>query len=181
MLDAIRRAGELRLESLNALVSRGPAVTACRTRLRGAGLVPTRAQAHACRQALIPLLLLAAIGIIRAAVGASRGKPVALLCVELIVTAVAVLVLAQRPAITRRGKAALSTARRDSVDLRSGGVPGQRALALALFGTGVLWDTDPALASQLGLARPSGNTSGGDASSGSGCGGGGGCGGGCGG
>ncbi|WP_322755772.1 TIGR04222 domain-containing membrane protein [Frankia sp. Cas3] len=169
------RAGELRLESLSALFSRGPAVAACRNRLQAAGLLPTPAQAHACRRNLIPLLVLATIGIIRAAVGASRGKPVDLLGVELIFTALALMLLAQRPTTTSRGMAVLAAARRDGSELRSGGVPGQRALALALFGTAVLWDADPVFASQLGLAPP--NRDGGSSSDG----GGGGCGSGCGG
>ncbi|WP_322780327.1 TIGR04222 domain-containing membrane protein [Frankia sp. Cas4] len=186
VFNATVRAGELQLESLSAPVSRGPAVAACRDRLQGAGLVPTPAQAHACRQTLIPLLVLAAIGIIRAAVGASRGKPVDLLGVELIFTALALMVLAQRPTTNRRGKALLAAARRDNNGLRSGGVPGQRALALALFDTEVLWDADPVFASQLGLTRPSRDGGSGSDGGGGGCGGGsdgggGGCGGGCGG
>ncbi|WP_165486210.1 TIGR04222 domain-containing membrane protein [Frankia sp. Cppng1_Ct_nod] len=177
--DAIVRAGELRLEWLGALVSRGPAVAACRNRLQVAGFVATPTQTRACRRTVFPLLVLGAVGIIRAAVGANRGKPVGLLGVELIVTALAVIFLAQRPTTTRRGQAILAVARRDSDGLRSGGVPGQRALALALFGTAVLWDTDPAFAGQLGLTRPSGDGGSGDGSSG--CGGGGCGGGGCGG
>ena len=66
------------------------------------------------------------------------------------------------PNVTRAGRAALRDARVESEALRAGSLPGDRALAVALFGIGALWLAEPALASELGFARANAVASGSD-------------------
>src|SRR6185437_10372660 len=91
-----------------------------------------------------------------------NGKPVAFLVVLIVLTFVVWRLSLRVPNVTPAGRATLREARVESEALRSGSLPGDRALAVALFGIGALWLAEPALASELGFAQASAMSSGSD-------------------
>lgn len=136
-----------------------------------------RAALFAC----LPLFGLLALGLAKAVIGSSRGHPVGFLVFCMVVTAITIFVRwmgASRQ--TRAGREAVLEAVERADRLKLAPAHGEAAMAVALFGTGVL------AASELGdfhRMRASnsdggsgGSDSGGGDSGGSGCGGGG-CGG----
>lgn len=177
--EAVARTGRARSGSLAVALAAHPAVTAMRERLLGIGALASQQRATTARRVAWLYVALLAVGIARAAVGASRHHPVGFLVIEMLATALAAAVGAasvRYPAPSQRGRTLLSQAQEGSTALRSGGLPGQRALAVALFGPAALWAADQELARHLGFSSPTSGSDGG----GGGCGGGG-CGGGCGG
>jgi hypothetical protein len=64
------------------------------------------------------------------------------------------------PAATRAGTKVVNDARTVAHGYGAGGVPGQRVVAVALFGPVALWRSDPALARSLGFVRPGGGRAG---------------------
>ncbi|ADP80274.1 TIGR04222 domain-containing membrane protein [Pseudofrankia inefficax] len=178
--DAVARTGRARSGLLAAQLAGHPTVEAMRERLLALGALATRERARTARRVAWLYVALLALGIARLVAGASRHRPVGFLTLEMLASVVLAAVAAasvRYPAPSQRGQLLLSQARAASAGLRSGGLPGQRALAVALFGPPALWAADQELARHLGFSSPS-SGSGGD--SGGGCGGGG-CGGGCGG
>ncbi|KLL10223.1 TIGR04222 domain-containing membrane protein [Protofrankia coriariae] len=195
--DAIAAAGETRLARVTRIVAGSPATRATRAGLQTAYLVPPAEQARRLRRLRRTFLIMVAVGVAGLPFAAAAGDlgaffylPAAFMMS--VVAAVATIV----PPTTHAGRRLLRDARVLARSLGLGGIPGQRGVAVALFGPIVLWRTDPLLARQLGLpfvATSSGgshaSSSGGDSSydsgsscgGGSGCGGGGGCGGGSGG
>jgi uncharacterized protein (TIGR04222 family) len=151
-------------------------------RLRSADMALSRAQAAKVR--LFPaglILLVLLIGIAKIQVGLSRHRPVEILVILCVLTAVAALIFAVMPAYrTRAGDRVLKAMRHANSALKTTAKASpdrlaynEVALALALFGPVVLAKGD-----LIGLRHvlfPAGT--GGDGSGGS-CGGGGGCGGG---
>lgn len=166
------------------------ALGAVRERLTGAGLFATRSESRSAQLlGAVPVLLWLALGLVKIAVGLSRGKPVVFLVLFCGITAiVAVLLLAVPIARTRLGDRVLEHLRNQYAALRFTATTRadaleteQLVLALGLFGLGIL--AGGPLASVRAAMVPRGSSSGcGSGSScGGGDGGGGGCGGGCGG
>lgn len=176
------------------------ALDGIRQDLERRGLILSPAQR---RQARFPgwlLLGLVLIGLARLLAGATDGKPVGyLILVLLALVPFTLWALLSRPWITRSGQDLLSAQRRRHEHLRQSYQPAWQtyepamvAAAVGLFGTAVLWDADPALATALesqlrGAGRPGADGhsgyscssgSSGDGGSSGGDGGGGGCGGG---
>lgn len=160
---------------------RGPAAKLIIEELKRRGLVVPAPQA---RKAMLQPLLLACVvpvlGVIKVAVGVTRGKPVGFLVMLCIISfVVALFMFLRRPHQSRLGKQAVQRLRAEHSKLKhapssANGASVAVPLAVALFGLGVLEGT--ALANlQKKLTPPSG-TSGCGSSCGSG--GGGGCGGG---
>ena len=139
-----------------------------------------RAALFAC----LPLFGLLLLGLAKALVGSSRGHPVGFLVFFMIVTAGTIFVRWMgAPRQTRAGKDALLNAVERADRLKLAPAQGEAAMAVALFGTGVL--ATGALGEFHRMRTSSGDGGGGDGGSsssgdgGSGCGGGGcgGCGG----
>lgn len=139
--------------------------------------------------AVLPLVALAAFGLMKVVVGVSRGKPVGILVILIAIAAIVAAILIGTMRRTRRGSAALKAARertpeRKSLSRRE--VAGGQELAwiVALYGIGVLNGGEFGAVHSALAADASRGGGAGAASSGcgGGCGGGGGgCGGGCGG
>lgn len=133
--------------------------------------------------ACLPLAGLLLLGLAKAVIGLSRGHPVGFLTIFLIVTAGTIFVRwmgASRQ--TRAGAQALKDAKARGGRLKLAPAHGEAAMAVALFGTGVLATSALGdfhrMRASSGDSGGGGDSSGGD-SGGSGCGGGGcgGCGG----
>jgi uncharacterized protein (TIGR04222 family) len=127
------------------------------------------------RTAIIPLLLAAAFGAIKLVIGVERHRPVLLLVIFLVVTAL--LVLARFWSVsgeTKAGKALVETERKRHERLRRAPLKAEMGMSVALFGTVVLVGSE--FAGFHALRHKQGD-SGGDGSSSGGCGGDGGCGG----
>lgn len=127
----------------------------------------------------LPLMLAFAFGFVKYEVGVARDKPVEILTVLLVVTAVVALIrFLVRDRRTRAGEALLREERTRSERLRRAPTGEEAALAVALFGTTVL------VGSQFDgfhkLRTASSGDGGSSSDGGSGCGGGGGGCGGCG-
>ncbi len=174
------------------LAAQDPAVDDVRDALVARGFLPTSEEAEAARRWVFVFGVLAVLGLARIVAGIANRRPVGFLVALLIFTLLAMAWASQPPRLTAPGREHLRALRERSSAYRSGGLPGERALAVALFGAAVLWSADAALAETLGMQRASALASGdgvagiGDAGgcgSGGSDGGGGGssCGGGCGG
>lgn len=126
----------------------------------------------------MPFLALILFGAIKWDVGTLRGKPVDILTVLLVFTAVlAIYRFAALDRRTRAGKAEIGEVRRDNSRLRLAPTRPETGMAVALYGTGVL--AGSSLSSLHGMRSSDGGSSGGGGGDGGGCGGGGcgGCGG----
>jgi uncharacterized protein (TIGR04222 family) len=171
-------------------------------RLIADGVLLSPAQRRRVRAGALPLLAVAALGVVRTFAGLANQKPVLYLVLASVVTIAVALRLLKVPRGTRAGWRLLSQARVDNRHLEPNRSPswvtygaGGAMLGVALWGTSAWWAADPAFATHAGLARAvatgSGYSGGSDlgssdsggsscSSGGSSCGGGG-CGGGCGG
>jgi uncharacterized protein (TIGR04222 family) len=140
----------------------------------------------------LPMVALLVLGVAKIAVGLSRGRPVSILVVFCIATAIAALAMfGRRPIVTPGGRTALRRARahnealRETASRRTANLsPDDVAMAVGLFGLDAI--ADPSMhALRRQLHPPESSTAGtsscGSSGSGSscssGCGGGGGCGG----
>lgn len=145
------------------------------------GLLIDRASAWQLRAwQTAPYLLLVLFGAIKWEIGTLRDKPVGILTVLLVVTAIFALI--RFAAVDRRtaaGVEALREARRQSDRLRRAPINDETALAVALFGTGVLAGSYLSPFHQMRSSSNNGSDGGSSSSSDSGSGGcgGGGCGG----
>jgi uncharacterized protein (TIGR04222 family) len=140
----------------------------------------------------LPMVAVLALGVAKITVGLSRGRPVSILIVFCIMTAIAaVAMFGRRPIVTPAGRAALRRVRahnealRETASRRTANLsPDDVAMAVGLFGLEAVADPSiHALRRRLHPPQSSGTTtsscgsSGSGSSCGSGCGGGGGCGG----
>jgi uncharacterized protein (TIGR04222 family) len=134
---------------------------------------------------LLVALIAPVLGAIKIAVGIMRDKPVGWLVLFCILAAiVAVRRFGQRPQRSRRGETVLARLRQEHAGVQQGWADGGGrsypvALAIALFGLGVL--ASSALAQLADGLQPSSSSDGGGGGGDGGGDGGGGCGGGCGG
>jgi uncharacterized protein (TIGR04222 family) len=153
-----------------------PIVELVQGRLQKLGYHPTNDQMTSFRMSVLPYVgLLLVFGMIKVFLGAERNHPVGFLVILLILTAIAGIVLATRPARTRAGKDAVARYRASHARAARAPLDHELLLAVALSGAVVLSGTDyaPVYAASRTMSN-SGN-------SGCGGGGGGGDGGGCGG
>lgn len=146
-------------------------------RLVRRGLLQENADAmRAALFACLPLFGLLLLGLAKVVIGSSRGHPVGFLVFFMVITAGTIMVRwLGASQVTRAGKDALRDAVERADRLKLAPAQGEAAMAVALFGTGVL------ATSALGdfhrmRATSGGSDSGGSSDGGSGCGGGG-CGG----
>lgn len=129
---------------------------------------------------ILPFGTLFAIGLYRQRAGSAVGEPTGFLVVLLVLTIIAAVIrFARFDGRTMAGIAAVEQARAKSARLARAPQPGEAALAVALFGTGVLvgtpWEPVHAMRRQDGSGDGGGSSS--SDSDGGGDGGGGGCGG----
>ena len=182
--DAIQRQPGLPPGQVAPLVATAPAVSAIRRRLVESNLLYSDAAQNKMRYHLLWYVPLLVVGLVRLAFGVSRDKPVFYLVVLLGATVWLMVTDFRVPSRTREGNKALKEMRRRQGSLKADAAAGQvpapwLVMAMALFGTAALWESDPPLAAALGL--PSGWTDGSGGLGGGGFaggGGGGGCGGG---
>lgn len=145
------------------------------------------------------LIALLGLGVLRLVSGLFNGHPVGYLLLTLVPLLIITLVLRRAPMLTRAGRSALRSVRREHTHLAPASAPAYAtygaagaAMGVALYGTASLWALDPGFAEQAEIQRQAasgsgwtggsdGSSGGGDSSGGDGgssCGGGGGCGGG---
>lgn len=154
------------------------------------GLLVSTQRRSAARLGAWMVLLLFAFGVVRLIAGISAGRPVMYLVLALIALAVAFFALHRVPRLTNAAKAALASLRRRHHYFEAKSRPAWQTydpvmtgLAVGLFGTALLWDSNPELADAAELRHAAGYQGGasyvdGTGSSDSGGDGGGGCGGG---
>lgn len=139
--DAAREADPREPAAVLAAAGRSSALAHVRGRLAQRGLVYDGADIDRMRGRWRWLLPVLGLGLVRAAVGLSRGRPIGFL-VLLLAATVAVMVAIGRRRLhrTRRGNRLLA-------DLQAGGVMASSVpMAVALRGTDSLWERDRALA-----------------------------------
>jgi uncharacterized protein (TIGR04222 family) len=151
-----------------------PLVERVQQRLQELGYYPTDEQMNSFRMTVLPFVfVLLLFGLNKVLVGTERHHPVGILVVLLVLTTIAGVVLAQRPARTQAGKEVLQTYQASQARASRAPLDHELLLAVALSGAIVLSGT--AYAPVYAASRTM--NSGGDAGGGCG-GGGGGCGGG---
>jgi uncharacterized protein (TIGR04222 family) len=179
---AMLKAGSVSARRVGLLAGRTQAAAVARRSLGSRGLLTTLSLRNRIRLLSLLYVALLAVGVVRFIDGVQGDKRVTYLALLLVLTLVIWRYSLRVPNVTRAGRAALRDARVESATLRAGSLPGDRALAVALFGIGALWLAEPALATELGFARANAVASGSDNitwnDTSSSCGGGGGCGGG---
>lgn len=162
------------------------------------GLALSAEQRAALRNAVLPLTVLLAVGMLRLGAGLTNERPVGWLLLATIALLVVTILLLRRPRRTRTADRVLRRLRHRHTHLAPSHNPAYAtygaagaAMGVALFGPAALWAMDPDFAEQAqiqqqflagGSAAGGGGTAGaGDGDSGGGgcggCGGGGGCGG----
>ena len=120
------------------------------------GLIATFGLRSRLRSLSLLFIALLAVGILRFVDGVRNGKPVTFLVVLIVLTFVVWRFSLRVPNVTpRRARRRCAQARVESEALRTGSLPGDRALAVALFGIGALWLAEPALRASSGFARAS--------------------------
>ncbi|MFE9918774.1 TIGR04222 domain-containing membrane protein [Micromonospora sp. NPDC005553] len=171
-----------------------------RNGLEERGLLTNDAQRARARFWATLLIALLGLGVLRFVSGLFSGRPVGYLLMTLAALLIVTLVLRRVPMLTRAGRAALRSVRRQHTHLAPASAPAYAtygaagaAMGVALYGTASLWALDPGFAEQAEIQRQAaagsgwsggsdGSSGGGDSSGsdgGSSCGGGGGgCGGG---
>jgi uncharacterized protein (TIGR04222 family) len=160
-----------------------PFVERVQQRLQELGYYPTDEQMNSFRVTVLPFVfVLLVFGLNKVLVGAERNRPVGILLVLLVLTTIAGVVLAQRPARTRAGKEALQTYQAAHARASRAPLDHELLLALALSGPVILSGTPyaPVYAASQTMNSGGGDAGGGCGGGGGGCGGGGcgGCGGG---
>ncbi len=123
---------------------------------------------------------MAALGVAKIVVGASRGRPVGYLVLLLLITvAIGAFLLLRRPHRSQEGTSALAEVRRSNARAVRAPLPAELPLAFALSGPAVLAGREYGwfVALKPGSGDGGSGCGGGDGGGGSGCGGGGGCGG----
>ena len=157
-------------------------IRAMASRLTDAGLLledGRRALVNSLWLLAVPLVLL---GIARVIAGVQNDRPVLYVVIATGAVAWATLRFAfKRARATARGAERLNSERGGRTSPARTPVGAELPLAVALFGTGVLWAADPSLASAWAVPRDHAWASSSGSGSGGGSCGGGGCGGGCGG
>ncbi|WP_369638628.1 TIGR04222 domain-containing membrane protein, partial [Nocardia sp. JMUB6875] len=135
-------------------------------------------QRKALYLAALPMDALLILGIVRLIAGMSAHHKVGFLVLALIVLLVATGFMIRSPRLTQRGRDALDSVRSQHLHLRPNNAPSygsygpnSAAFAAALFGAGVLWSLDPALAQATAVVGGGyGGSGGGDScSTGSSC------------
>jgi uncharacterized protein (TIGR04222 family) len=154
-----------------------PLVERVQRHLQEFGYYPTDDQMNSFRMTFLPFVfVLLVFGLNKVLVGAERHHPVGILVVLLVITTIAGVVLAKRPARTRAGNDALQHYQASHARASRAPLDHELLLALALSGAVVLSGT--AYAPVYAASRTmNGAGDAGGGCSGSGCGGGGGCGG----
>lgn len=173
VLDYLRETPSTMVEQIAAAPTPASTLAMMRERLVAEGLLLTSEQRRRIRWQAGWVVALIGLGVTRIAAGALNHKPVGLLIVLVGVLALVVLPWSLRaPNASTRGRRLLRSARKQERDLKKeiGAADPRLGLAVALFGSELMWSAEPSLAQALGLPRNSGGN-----------GGGGGCGGGCGG
>jgi uncharacterized protein (TIGR04222 family) len=178
VLQAVAARPGISTRTLRGELEAAPSIARRRAELTAAGLLVEAGEAARARALCLPLAAIAALGVARIAAGAGNGHPTGYLTVMVMVSAAVVIGVARRPGpATQRGRALLAAARAGRPALARSSAPADVPFAVALFGAGTLWISDPAFASTWGAHRETAWASG----AGGGCGGGGCGGGGCGG
>ncbi|WP_083866888.1 MULTISPECIES: TIGR04222 domain-containing membrane protein [Frankia] len=147
--------GERRIAELGRWLAGTPALAATRQRLCEEGLLPTVRQKRVlrwCRTAAWALFV-GGIILLVADVGSPDGNAVFVLALGE-VGALVLGVCRTTPRTTLAGWAVATEARQRLPGLAGGGLPGQHALAVALFGPEALGRADRKLATELGLLAP---------------------------
>lgn len=194
--DAAHR--KIRTRDLGADAAVRNALDGLRASLESAGFALSNAQRGSVRLWGFAALLLVGVGFLRVVDGMRNDKPFGyLILATFAMFAVAILLIARIPMMTRAGRSAVKRLRRDQAHLAPArfpalatyGAPGA-AMGVALFGAASLWAMDPAFAAEAEIQRQTaasgysgssnscGGSSSSDGGSSSSCGGGGGCGGG---
>ncbi|OHV37079.1 MULTISPECIES: TIGR04222 domain-containing membrane protein [Pseudofrankia] len=133
-----------------------PALAALRAHLVRQHLSPSPEQVRAVRLAALVFVPLFAVGLRRVVSGHARHSSLGFLIFELVVTIVAALVvIAVSSPRTPAGDRLVAQLRADRAELRTGGGPDERALAVAVFGPPALLAAAPDLARRLGFPGPS--------------------------
>ncbi|MFI6042186.1 TIGR04222 domain-containing membrane protein [Nocardia sp. NPDC051321] len=166
-----------------------PALGPLRDSMIKRGYFPDAAFRRRLWDAGLPLLIVAAVGVVRFIAGTLHHNPVAFLVIALVVQAFGYWLVVAKPRLTPLGRLARKNATSSNAHLRPANSPAyatygaeSAALAAAVFGGAALVSLDPGLASAVQPPSSSGGDGGSSSgdSGGGGCGGGG-CGGGCGG
>ncbi|WP_025619088.1 TIGR04222 domain-containing membrane protein [Salinispora cortesiana] len=177
----------LRAQELSSDQGVRQAVHQLRVDLEQHGLALSAEQRAALRNAVLPLTILLAVGMLRLGAGLANDRPVGWLFLTQIALLVVTILLFRRPWRTRTADQVLRRLRHRHTHLAPRHNPAYAtygaagaAMGVALFGTAALWAMDPSFAEQAQIQQQflaGGSTAGGGGAAGADSGGGGGDGG----
>lgn len=151
----IASAGQPLVRGILRQLARGPEIRTAQARLAAAGYLPPAGQARLLRilRLVLPLAIVAAAVVLTPL--ADDGDGAGLVPVAMVAAAVAVITLARPVPVTLDGRRLVQAAGTRAAGYADGGVPGQRAVAVALFGPAALRRADAVLARRMGVgSRP---------------------------
>ncbi len=152
LYERLARRASSSVRDTSKLLGGSSAVRMIRGSLVSAGLIPHPRLRARNRLGALAFIVLLVVGVVRVVAGITSHHPVEYLILLMVGTVfVAVRSLRLRP-LTAAGRLLLRDARAAAPDLRTASLPGDRALAVALFGVDALWFAEPALADELGFA-----------------------------
>jgi uncharacterized protein (TIGR04222 family) len=183
--SAVERTSGISSRALRRELERCATINRMQTQLIEAGMLLDDRRRAIVNSLWLAGVALLALGIARVVAGIRNDRPVTYLVFMLLAVAWATLLFARRRTrATARGRELLDAQRGGRKTIGHAPVGAEIPLAVALFGTGVLWMADPGIASAWAVPREhawAGDSGGSGYSATSGCGGGGCGGGGCGG
>lgn len=154
VFDAVRREPGISTTVLRSELRKDEVLASMSERLTQAGLLLDEEQVARVRRLWLVGALLAALGVARVVAGWQNDAAVGwTAAITLAVAFATVWLVRLRPLATNRGRHALGRAQQENEQLRRHPVAGEGAMAVALFGGGVLWLADPSAASALGVPR----------------------------
>jgi uncharacterized protein (TIGR04222 family) len=182
--SAVERTNGISGRALRRELADCATIRAMTSRLTDAGLLLDERRRALVSSLWLAGLALLALGVARVVAGVQNDRPVLYLVIVLVAVGFATVRFAVvRTRATARGLEQLDNRRGGRRRIAHTPVGAEIPLAVALYGTGVLWAADPSIASAWAVPREhawagGSGSSGGYGGGGSSCGGGGGCGGG---
>lgn len=153
LYDELVHVGGVQVRYAGELLKNTRTLKVIRHTLAAHELVPGDRLRACNRLGALNFALLLLLGVVRVGAGLHGHHPFEYLILLMIATVFLGIRTLRVPRVTPGGRALLQQTQEDAKALLRDSRPGDRALAVALFGVGALWQAAPSIAAELGFAR----------------------------